>query len=344
MAPSVTLSARIGSVTSEALASGSTFLVSTSFSCSIQARIPDSSPANGTSSSSGTLSRASRAIRATASLSSDIRRLRQYRDLAPTSRFASPEQRTRCHPSLLQPQGLFPLSQWLLASLEMTRICAPSPAPSACGHLGGSFRRHRFDFSPQLGSPCQEPREIAPVKRQKMAVADRNHVGVARLRFEQSHLAEEVALLQRNGVLCVATQLHRHLARGDEVHGVGELADGDDLLAGQRHHGAQPATDLEDGQRIERGEERHSLDHRTQLETEIERRPSLHGVAPRVELLAKAGIDLAADDRLAQPSRVFRRFEADCRPFDLSILDRVGIARILQRQSTQRLGDELLTI
>src|SRR5258708_29405393 len=72
MWPSVTLSSRRGSVTSETLDSGSTFLVSTSFSCSIQARIPDSSPASGPSSSSGTLRRASRAMRATVSLSSDI--------------------------------------------------------------------------------------------------------------------------------------------------------------------------------------------------------------------------------------------------------------------------------
>src|SRR5437868_10860422 len=76
MPPSVTLSSRIGSVTSETLAIGSTFLVSTSFSCSIQARIPDSSPASGASSSSGTFRRASRAMRATVSLSSDIKTLR----------------------------------------------------------------------------------------------------------------------------------------------------------------------------------------------------------------------------------------------------------------------------
>src|SRR5471032_2305373 len=72
MPPSVTLSWRIGRVTSETLDSGSTFSVSTSFSCSIQAKIPDSSPANGASSSSGTFRRASRAMRATVSLSSDI--------------------------------------------------------------------------------------------------------------------------------------------------------------------------------------------------------------------------------------------------------------------------------
>src|SRR5689334_19953651 len=81
----------MGSVTSETLASGSTFLVSTSFSCSIQARIPDSSPASGASSSSGTFSRARRAMRATASLSSDIPGSKRLNG-AVGSRFALQEQ------------------------------------------------------------------------------------------------------------------------------------------------------------------------------------------------------------------------------------------------------------
>jgi hypothetical protein len=51
---------------------GSTLLVSTSFNCSIQAKMPESSPASGANSSSGTFRRASRAMRATVSLSSDI--------------------------------------------------------------------------------------------------------------------------------------------------------------------------------------------------------------------------------------------------------------------------------
>src|SRR6185312_16705045 len=88
MPPSVTLSWRIGRVTSDTLASGATLAVSTSFSCSIQARIPDSSPASGSSSSSGTFRRASRAMRATVSLSSDIETL-QTAELRGGSGFGS---------------------------------------------------------------------------------------------------------------------------------------------------------------------------------------------------------------------------------------------------------------
>src|SRR5262245_34221784 len=91
MPPSVTLSSRIGSVTSDTDDIGSTFLVSTSFSCSIQARIPESSPASGASSSSGTFSRARRAMRATASLSSDIPGSKRLNG-AVGSRFAVQEQ------------------------------------------------------------------------------------------------------------------------------------------------------------------------------------------------------------------------------------------------------------
>jgi hypothetical protein len=72
MPPSVTLSARIGRVTSGTEDSGSTSLVSTSFSCSIQARIPDSSPASGASPHQAPSDGPERAMRATVSLSSDI--------------------------------------------------------------------------------------------------------------------------------------------------------------------------------------------------------------------------------------------------------------------------------
>jgi hypothetical protein len=68
-----------------------------------------------------------------------------------------------------------------------------------------------------------------------MAVAVGDHVGAAWAVADQAHLAHEVAFLQ--GHLEVR-QLHRHLARGDEVHGIGRTADPDDLFARQRHHGA----------------------------------------------------------------------------------------------------------
>src|SRR5204863_4095570 len=109
MPPSVTLSWRSGRVTSDTLASGSTLAVSTSFSCSIQARTPDSSPARVPSSSPGTLRRASRAMRATVSLSSDINPAPKPLNGAVGSRFARP-----CHPEpLARPPASIVLPQQL---------------------------------------------------------------------------------------------------------------------------------------------------------------------------------------------------------------------------------------
>src|SRR5690606_9966685 len=70
--PSVTTSGRRAKSIRTTLVIGSTPVVSTSFSCSIQPRMLLSSPASGSRSLSGTLIRARVAIWATADLSSDI--------------------------------------------------------------------------------------------------------------------------------------------------------------------------------------------------------------------------------------------------------------------------------
>ena len=95
---------------------------------------------------------------------------------------------------------------------------------------------------------------------------------------------------------------------------------------------------------VERGEERHALDHLGEFQAEIERRPLADGAAPLGELLAQVVVDLAADDALAQAAIVLGRFEADGGALELARLDRFGVAGILQRQRLEGAVDRLLAV
>src|SRR6185436_20691712 len=83
---------------------------------------------------------------------------------------------------------------------------------------GGAAGRHLLDPGPKLGPPLEQAVEVAAMQHQQMTVAVGDDVGVARPLVEQARLAEEVALLQHDAV---ALAHHDHLARSDEVHGVG---------------------------------------------------------------------------------------------------------------------------
>src|SRR6185437_5354329 len=88
-------------------------------------------------------------------------------------------------------------------------------------------RCHRLDLGSYAGSPLQELVEILAREHQQMAVAHRDHIGVARPRSEQAHLAEKVSFLERNRHFA---DMDRDLARGDEIHRVGPAAHRHDLL------------------------------------------------------------------------------------------------------------------
>src|SRR5438105_1464614 len=155
---------------------------------------------------------------------------------------------------------------------EIRPACKPHPAHPSAFWLGTTVLRvgslelldppagnlaERFG---EIDMALEQTLEIALVELEKLARSDCHHRRRAGgIRHEERDLAEKVALRKSHPAL---RQDDLNFARGNEVHAVGNLSPGYDVLPRRYLQGTQDTHQPRDRRNFERRKQRHPRNHR----------------------------------------------------------------------------------